>query len=42
MVKTFKSKNLENNNLDIETLFKEVEKSYSTENIKYLKKEIVF
>ena len=26
MVKTFKSKNLENNNLDIETLFKEVEK----------------
>mgnify|MGYP001317535499 FL=1 len=42
MVKTFKSKNLENNNLDIETLFKEVEKSYSTENIKYLKKRDSF
>lgn len=42
MVKTFKSKNLENNNLDIETLFKEIEKSYSTENIKYLKKRDSF
>lgn len=42
MVKTFKSKNLENNNLDIETLFKEVEKSYSTENIRYLKKRDSF
>ena len=42
MVKTFKNKNLENNNLDIETLFKEVEKSYSTENIKYLKKRDSF
>lgn len=38
MVKIFKSKILENDNLNMESLFKEVERNYSNENFRYLKK----